>query len=88
MEVEGLLKGFSGEKLSIMAGKELLSVSKLFELLEKAVKEEPSILFSEGRLIREGYNEELDKLRDLKKNSKSILDNYRDCWYYLIAENS
>jgi len=76
MEVEGLLKGFDSEELSIMTSHELLSVSSLFELLEKSIMEEPSILFTEGRLIREGYHQELDTLRDLKQNSKSILDNY------------
>ena len=76
MEVEGLLKSFSAENLSIISPDEMLQISSLFELLEKSIFEEPSILFTEGRLIREGYNENLDKLRDLKNNSKSILDNY------------
>lgn len=76
LEVEGLLKGYSDTNLSVMTGDELLNVGNLFELLETAIMEEPSILFTEGRLIRKGYHEELDKLRDLKQNSKSILDEY------------
>lgn len=78
MEVEGLLKSFGRVELSIMTPEELLSISALYELLERSILEEPSILFTEGRLIRKGYNEDLDKLQDLKKNSKSILDNYLD----------
>jgi DNA mismatch repair protein MutS len=44
--------------------------------LDAALNEEPSILLSEGNVIKEGYNNELDSLRSLKNNSKSILDQY------------
>ncbi len=53
------------EKLQDMAG-----------MLEVSIAEEPSILLTEGRLIREGYNKELDKLRNLKDHSRSVLDAY------------
>jgi len=76
MEVEGLLKDFSNDDLSILSSSEFLEISKLFELLQKSILEDPSILLSEGRLIREGFNEEVDRLRGLKKNSKGILDEY------------
>ena len=76
MEVEGLLKSFSHNELKVLTPEELLITGELYELLEQSIREEPSILFTEGRLIREGYNSELDKLRDLKSNSRSILDNY------------
>ena len=38
--------------------------------------DDPSILLTEGRMIREGFDDELDKLRNLKKNSRQILDEY------------
>lgn len=76
MEVEGLLKSSFPEELSIVTPSEMLQISSLYELLEKSIKEDPSILFTEGRLIRQGYHNELDKIRDLKKNSKFILDEY------------
>jgi DNA mismatch repair protein MutS len=34
-------------------------------LLEKSIKEDPSILLSEGKLIKKGYNNDLDELREL-----------------------
>ncbi len=45
-------------------------------LVERAVKEEPSILLTEGDMIREGYDVELDRLRALKSDSRKILEDY------------
>jgi DNA mismatch repair protein MutS len=48
----------------------------LVGLLEEAILEEPSVLLSEGNLIREGYNGELDRLRRIKEDARSILEEY------------
>jgi DNA mismatch repair protein MutS len=57
-------------------GAALASAADLQALLERAIHEEPSIYLSEGRLIREGYNRELDELRQLKENSQQVLNDY------------
>ena len=44
--------------------------------LEESIMEDPSILLTEGRLIREGFSAELDELRSLKNNSRAVLDDY------------
>jgi DNA mismatch repair protein MutS len=41
-----------------------------------SIKDEPSILLSEGNLLREGYDAELDRLRAVKQNSTKILEEY------------
>ena len=41
-----------------------------------ALRDEPSILLSEGGLIRAGHSEELDRLQALKERSREILDAY------------
>jgi len=46
------------------------------ELLERGICDEPSILLSEGNLIRDNFNEELDSLRTMKDNSRQILEQY------------
>jgi DNA mismatch repair protein MutS len=76
MEAESILREIPDKTMSIMNSEEMEEISGIYELLEKSIMEDPSILFTEGRLIREGYDEEVDKLRSLKKNSRSILDNY------------
>ncbi|MBI9100790.1 MAG: DNA mismatch repair protein MutS [Spirochaetales bacterium] len=45
-------------------------------LLESGIADEPSILLTEGNLIKEGYNSELDELRRLKDNSQAVLTEY------------
>jgi len=51
-------------------------INQLYELLEKSVTEEPSILLNEGNLIKEDYSEELDSLRSMRDNSRQILEQY------------
>ncbi len=51
-------------------------ILSLRDLLERAIDDDPSILLSEGGLIREGYNQELDELASLKRGSQSVLDTY------------
>ncbi len=46
------------------------------QLLEKSIREEPSILLSEGNLIKDGYSAELDGLRALQDNGRQFLENY------------
>ncbi len=45
----------------------------LCELLKNAIREEPPIAMKEGNIIREGYNEEVDKLRRAKSDGKEWL---------------
>jgi DNA mismatch repair protein MutS len=51
-------------------------VRDLAGLLERAISEEPSILLTEGHLIRRGYDADLDRLHGLKDNARGILDRY------------
>ena len=54
----------------------LEELSVIHDLLEIGIRDEPSILLNEGNLIKEGFNEELDKLRALKDNSRQVLEQY------------
>ncbi|MCK5735263.1 MAG: DNA mismatch repair protein MutS, partial [Spirochaetaceae bacterium] len=48
----------------------------LSDLLDNSLMEDPSILLTEGRLIRTGWNEELDKMRHIRDDGKSLLNEY------------
>ncbi|MDR3276101.1 MAG: DNA mismatch repair protein MutS [Treponema sp.] len=48
----------------------------LKEVLERSIAEDPSILLTEGNLIRSGYSGELDGLRKLKDNGRQLLEGY------------
>lgn len=45
----------------------------LLELLARAIIEEPPVLIRDGGVIAEGYDEELDKLRNLSQNADQYL---------------
>jgi DNA mismatch repair protein MutS len=48
----------------------------LKSLLERGIAEDPSILLTEGKLIREGYSEKLDELHQLRNNGRRLLETY------------
>jgi DNA mismatch repair protein MutS len=48
----------------------------LKELLGRGICDEPSILLTEGNLIREGYSAELDALRTLHDSGRQMLETY------------
>ena len=45
----------------------------LLELIDNAISEEAPFSLREGGLIRDGFNEELDSLRDIERNGKSYI---------------
>ena len=49
---------------------DLDALEDLCDLVTKAIREEPPIAMKEGNIIREGYNEEVDKLRRAKSDGK------------------
>ena len=65
----GLVPGEAEREALVLSG-------AVAALIESAIKDEPSILLTEGDLIREGYDGELDRLRSLKAGSRELLDSY------------
>ena len=51
----------------------LETLENLYKLLEESIYEEPPISIKEGYLIKEGYNNELDELKDLRKGGKDFI---------------
>jgi DNA mismatch repair protein MutS len=52
------------------------AIQAVVDLLERAIAEEPSILLTEGGLIRRGFDAELDRLHALKDDARGVLDAY------------
>lgn len=52
---------------------DLDTLEDLCELVESAIREEPPVIMREGGIIRDGYNEEVDKLRLAKSEGKDWL---------------
>jgi len=53
--------------------KNIEPLNDLYELLEKSIYENPPITIKEGYIIKEGYNSELDELKDLRKGGKDFV---------------
>lgn len=49
----------------------------LIELLDRALVDEPPLTIMDGGMIRDGYNEELDRLRDISNGGKDFLVSYQ-----------
>ncbi len=45
----------------------------LYEMLDKSIYEDAPISLKEGYLIKEGYNSELDEIKDARKNNKDFI---------------
>ncbi len=50
----------------------------MYELLEKAIFEEPPVTIKEGSLIKSGFNEELDELKSIRKNGKNFIAEFEN----------
>lgn len=51
----------------------LHDVSHLFEMLEKAIREDCPVTLRDGGVIKEGYNAELDELLSIQRNARGLL---------------
>ena len=70
-ELTGRLSAMKSARLAELAGMDTLA--DLQALIASAIVDEPPFSIREGGFIRPGYNEEVDRLRDLLENSDSAL---------------
>lgn len=70
--IKTVLKGFDKELLSEIE-RELDSLEDIYHLIDEAIVEEPPIAIKEGGLIKEGFDENIDMLREAKTEGKNWL---------------
>lgn len=49
------------------------TLDDLYKLLDQSIYENPPVSVKEGYLIKDGYNKELDELKDIRKNGKDFI---------------
>ena len=76
-QIKNLLKEFSGLSLSSINTR-IDHHADIYDLLNRAIAEQPALTLKDGRVIRDGYNEELDELRSLATNSEVWLQKLED----------
>ena len=52
------------------------SAIQIINLVNNAILDDPSTSLTEGRIIKDGFSEELDHLRNIQENFNSILEEY------------
>lgn len=71
-QIQNILTSFSSDLLR-MIRETWDNAQDLVELIERSVKEDPAYLLTEGGIIKEGYNSELDDLRNISRSGKAFI---------------
>ncbi|MBE5948080.1 MAG: DNA mismatch repair protein MutS [Lachnospiraceae bacterium] len=70
--IKYLLENFNTDLLKEI-NEEIDSLEDVYSLIKNSINEEPPITVKEGGIIKEGYNEEIDRLRSAKSDGKNWL---------------
>ncbi|MCR4923593.1 MAG: DNA mismatch repair protein MutS [Lachnospiraceae bacterium] len=70
--IKGLIEDTRGKELKKLF-EELDSLDDIYALIDSAIEEEPPIQIKEGGIIKKGYNETVDSLRQAKTEGKKWL---------------
>lgn len=70
--IKYIMKGFEAPLLKDIEG-DIDELKDVCSLIERSIVEEPPLTIKEGGIIREGYNEEIDRLRNAKTEGKNWL---------------
>lgn len=68
------LEKLDNSKLLTKLNSEISTLDEIVKLVENAIMDEPPVSVKDGGVIREGFNEELDNLRHIMNNGRSIID--------------
>lgn len=76
-KLKDILRSYSDTNISNI-GENIPDVNDIFDLIDKAIVEDPPIAISEGGIIKDSYNDELDKLKESSSNAQSALIKYEN----------
>lgn len=71
-QIQSIIRPFSSKKLKKIYT-EWDNAQDIVELIDKAVRDEPAFLLTEGGIIKEGYCKELDELRKISYSGKTFI---------------
>jgi len=74
-KIKTLLSKLQSRAIKRLLGS-LTPLTPLIKKIETAIKENPSAALKEGNIIKQGYNAELDALRDISEGGRKWLLNY------------
>ncbi|NNF01026.1 MAG: DNA mismatch repair protein MutS, partial [Pyrinomonadaceae bacterium] len=59
-------------------GENIFELPHIQDLISSSISEEPPVNIVDGGVIRDGFNEELDELREISRNAKQIIAGFED----------
>ncbi|MDR3166396.1 MAG: DNA mismatch repair protein MutS [Treponema sp.] len=68
--------GFESSAATALDSQGFGRLMSLMELLERGIAEDPSILLTEGNLIKAGFNAEVDAVRRFRDSGRKMLEDY------------
>jgi DNA mismatch repair protein MutS len=71
-QIKNMIKPFSSKVIKKIY-KFWDNAQDLVELIDRAILEEPAFLLTEGRIIKDGFNSELDEFRKVSRSGKSFI---------------
>lgn len=71
--IKSILVTYKRESLLGNMGEQMDDLQELYHLIDSAIKDEPSLSVREGDIIKDGYHEEVDRLRRAKTDGKQWL---------------
>lgn len=72
-DIKELLKGFDS-KLLANCNNKISTLEAISNLVENAIVDEPPVNVKDGNVIKDGFNEQLDGLRNIISGGKGIID--------------
>ena len=74
-DVKRVLKGLDVDFTTEYANK-INDHAELYDLLDSALVENPPLIITEGEMIKEGFDQKLDEIKEIQSNSKEWILNY------------
>ncbi|NGX56236.1 MAG: DNA mismatch repair protein MutS [Candidatus Anoxychlamydiales bacterium] len=76
-KIKKLLKGFKS-KLIVDSLINMQDITPLLKLLETAIVDDPPLRISDGGIFKDGFDQNLDEIRSISKDSLTWLTNYQN----------
>jgi len=70
--IKAVLSGFAGQELKEIE-KDIDGLQDIFQLIQASIEDDPPVTIREGGMIREGFDETADMLRNAKRDGKQWL---------------
>ena len=68
--IKVVLKSFNSEYTDKLAS-EIDSIKEIYDLIDKSIVDDPPYLMHDGKIIKDGFNEEIDRLRRAKDEGQN-----------------